>query len=1373
MKKVVFFCLVISLLVLLVPATAFAEEPADSALEQVIPDDLQPWDEKLDIPDSYFNDFSVQDTSVISDNEANEPGSSALAVTPPPTVGPTKYTKSLKFDGYNAYYTSFTYTAPTTGLYYFADFDLSRSSGIIIYDAAGTRIAYDLTIFTPFSLLTPLKAGNKYTIYMECIGSKSLSYIMTTPMQMGDSAYTIKSNGYAYDWAQSFTFTTYTDQLYYLHMTCPTNCVYYFMVFDSNYESYYGWYYDKEVYDLYVYEPGTYHVVVWPTNYGSKTDTYTIAMDAEGNKSMANSIPVSTTLAANDTLTSNAFHADISGAYRFTCNRSDAILSVYDVKAANFIAQNVSANTTLQLVEGSNYAIFLTTNGTAGTMTYSATYLSPISTLSGITTSSSTLSPAFVSTTNSYTLNLDSAVVGSVTLTPVPTAAGAGIVIDGVAQASKTFPVTASTDQTVTIVSTAPNGATSSIYYVRLRALSRASAVVSASAPLGFDGHFITANVDNSTTSQAVSVGVSTNATWKLYSNAACTAELADKTVSLAEGLNVAYVKVTSEDNRNATVYPVFIYRASDTAAPRILAYNGSYSPISDGTLLSSNVILKLFGKATLTPSVTRNGVASVWPGDTFTSDGTYVVTLTDGNSATETFSFTIDKTAPAISASGAANGALTNTAVTVTVTDANLDTKTATKDGAAISWPSDNVFSADGAYAISARDKLGLTASYSFTIDRTGPAVLAICGGTTLSNNAYVKASVTATVSDIRFLSKSVTKNGAKMTWPRNNVFSTAAVYVITAADTAGNVVNFTFTIDKTMPKISAKAGRKSISNNRSANADVVLTITEANLASRTVTRDGAAYTWPANNTFTLEGKYVATVADYSGNTVNFTFTVDKPPVLTVTALTSGAVVANNANLNQGVHISLTDAFLKSTSLKKDNKTIAWPADGNVTADGVYTISVSDKYGNKVALKFTIDKTAPVITVKTKAKKVLTSGGATNEAYVTVTIADLTKYTKSVTRDGLAMSYPSSGKFSLEGVYVITATDIVGNVATFTFAIDKVAPVISCKTTGNTPVANGATVNQSVVISVTDRAAVNKTITYNGSAIAWPAGNTVTADGTYTVTATDVLGYAATPITFTIDKTGPAITATSSKGTVANNASVNQNVTVSISGNTSAPTVTKNGASYAYPSNGIFTEDGVYQISASDALGNATTLTFSLDKTAPVLSVKDFFDDEVQNDTFVTMAKTVTLSGADTKRVTLDGAEIDWADSFTAEGKYVLTAADNAGNEVSRTFTIDITMPVVTAVLTSDGTTLVLDTDVVTDAAGVTLSFEEDHLLSIYIMKDLEPYKKYPLVGEDEETLLWDGTTPLALTENGSYIVTITDKARNTYILVFTITVD
>ncbi|MDR2932976.1 MAG: cadherin-like beta sandwich domain-containing protein [Oscillospiraceae bacterium] len=71
----------------------------------------------------------------------------------------------------------------------------------------------------------------------------------------------------------------------------------------------------------------------------------------------------------------------------------------------------------------------------------------------------------------------------------------------------------------------------------------------------------ITATVPNNITHQEIEVTVSENASWELYSDQNCTEKVINKTMTLAVGVNNAYIKVASK-NKESKIYTVVITRA-------------------------------------------------------------------------------------------------------------------------------------------------------------------------------------------------------------------------------------------------------------------------------------------------------------------------------------------------------------------------------------------------------------------------------------------------------------------------------------------------------------------------------------------------------------------------------------------------------------------------------------------------------------------------------------------------------------------------------------------------------------------------------------------------------------------------------------------
>lgn len=436
LKKVIFsVAIVMFLLILIVPVAAFASNPP-AGKQIVLPDDPPTGHPKPDASDIIFatDDSSDSEDALPETSATEKPSFVTNAVA---SAKPTKITKSLgNYD--NGYYsTAYNYTAPATGIYIFEDIEYTRyDSNIYIYDTAGRMVAEGSEIADSFLLLAVLEKGNKYRIEIDCHKDKSITYLLSTPATLSNTAYTMSSNGYSYAWYQSFNVNFPVDDIYSFHFTCPANCSYYVFIYDDNYELYYWYDANKEVYDFDIFPAGNYHIVVRMINNSSKKDTYSVSMDAEGRKHIANGVPVNCSLSTNDMLTTNAFGASETGRYRFTCSRSDAKLTLYDFDAERFTPFNVSANTVLNMTKDNSYMVFLSTNGSSGSMQYSLTYLSPDATITGISTSLGTLSPAYNKGIKNYELKVDSEAASSVTITPRPAAPGGTFVINGSARSS-------------------------------------------------------------------------------------------------------------------------------------------------------------------------------------------------------------------------------------------------------------------------------------------------------------------------------------------------------------------------------------------------------------------------------------------------------------------------------------------------------------------------------------------------------------------------------------------------------------------------------------------------------------------------------------------------------------------------------------------------------------------------------------------------------------------------------------------------------------------------------------------------------------------------------------------------------------------------
>lgn len=247
--------------------------------------------------------------------------------------------------------------------------------------------------------------------------------------------------------------------------------------------------------------------------------------------------------------------------------------------------------------------------------------------------------------------------------------------------------------------------------------------------------------------------------------------------------------------------------------------------------------------------------------------------------------------------------------------------------------------------------------------------------------------------------------------------------------------VKNINVVVDKDAPVITVSG----VEDGKSYNTDVkpVISANEGQVIS---TLDGKTYD---NSVISAEGKHelVVTASDLAGNTATYKvdFTIDKTaPTITITGIENGKTY----NKEVTPQISANEGRVTSTLDGKayDNSPVA--------AEGKHELEVTavDSVGNTSTSKieFTIDKTAPIITVTgvedgKSYNNDVTPQISANEGQITSTL-DGNAYNNS--------AVTAEGKHELE----ITAVDKAGNTATkkLSFTVDKTAPIISIKSVEN-----------------------------------------------------------------------------------------------------------------------------------------------------------------------------------------------------------------------------------------------------------------------------------------------------------------------------------
>jgi hypothetical protein len=501
--------------------------------------------------------------------------------------------------------------------------------------------------------------------------------------------------------------------------------------------------------------------------------------------------------------------------------------------------------------------------------------------------------------------------------------------------------------------------------------------------------------------------------------------------------------------------------------------------------------------------------------GGPITAEGSHslVVTATDqqGNTATATAAFVVDRTAPQIAVTGVSNGGVYAGSVSPAATfqDANLVSATLALDGQ--SFVPGSPVTAEGMHALlaEAADCAGNQAqtSVTFQVDSSPPRV-------TIDVPACTRDPVlpAVQVSDLNLAEVEKLLDGAAYTG--GPVASEGShTLVIRASDTAGNLTtaSATFVVDVTAPVIHLAGVAEG--GSYAGPVHPTATFQDANLASSTLTLD--AQSFPSGSAVSDEGSHLlaATATDCAGNTSagSRTFRIDAtPPVISLEApaCSAGPVVPS---------IQVTDADLALVEKLLDGEPYAG---GPVETEASHTLVVraSDGAGNQATrtATFAVDLTAPEVTIAGVTDGAFRSG----PVVPTVVFADASLTSTALTLDG--QPFTSGSAVSAEGTHALNATaeDCAGHrtVRSLSFVIDVTAPAITL---------DAAACGREVVptIAVTDAHLDQVDRRLDGNPY---DGGPVVSEGTHVVrvTATDRAGNTAErSATFVVDRTAPTVT--------------------------------------------------------------------------------------------------------------------------------------------------------------------------------------------------------------------------------------------------------
>ena len=513
---------------------------------------------------------------------------------------------------------------------------------------------------------------------------------------------------------------------------------------------------------------------------------------------------------------------------------------------------------------------------------------------------------------------------------------------------------------------------------------------------------------------------------------------------TLADGTHTFDLRATANGLVGAIPTTSF---AIDTAPP-VVAITGQpaqASPVASGEFQftlgdaqSATCAIDSAGAQPCTSPYAYSGLAD--------GSHTFTLTATDaaGNSATKTYTWTVQTTPPSLAItseppalSAVASGQFqftTGSSVTVTC---KIDSAAA----AACTSPYTYASLADGShtFTLTGTDAASnvTTKQYMWTIDTTPPAMAISSGPAMLSTSS--SASFAFTVGDASTVTCQIDGTpAAACTSPKaySGLADGSHTFTLRGSDTAGNQTTKTYswTIDTTPPTITITSSPPMLSN--MATGQFQFTVGDsATVTCQLDSGSPASCTSPfpfsladGSHTFTLRG------SDTAGNTStkSYAWTIDTtPPTL---AITSTTPTANPTNVTS-MTVEFTVGDSASYTCQLDNGTpngctSPYSYTGLIAGSHTFTLRGTDAANNTsmVSYMWNIDTTAPTVTITSYP----TTYTTTTSTSVSFTVSDGTTVCKLDNGSWVACASPYAFTANDGGhtIYV-GSTDTAGNFGT------------------------------------------------------------------------------------------------------------------------------------------------------------------------------------------------------------------------------------------------------------------------------------------------------------------------------------------------------
>ena len=443
----------------------------------------------------------------------------------------------------------------------------------------------------------------------------------------------------------------------------------------------------------------------------------------------------------------------------------------------------------------------------------------------------------------------------------------------------------------------------------------------------------------------------------------------------------------------------------------------------------------------------------------------------------------------------------------------------------------------------------------YTFTIKTIKPTIN-LFG---VENGGKTGGSVYATWENVNEqYTASYTLNGNQLEYRKGQILSSEGSYTISLSDELGNTAIVTFEIDKTIDFSIADVTGKTYSKEEIEIINFDIRIVNLEELTCEITKNNESYSYEFGLLISEEGIYKVNLYDIYGNSIYFTFEIDKtPPKATLYGVENYGTTSGNVWVNSQ-ESNLTCWYVLDENLKADYKLST-----ELKQSGNYVVCVADKAKNITYFEFTIDK-------KINFEINTYYGGISNGG---VRIIPYENLQIVMLKDGQTFDYSFEQVLNDEGEYSFTLVDDLGNKQSFYFyIITKNKQSLKHLLTENIEVKSVIKDNENYAFTITD----GRLYLYD--------------EGLYTVNILDKNSGFEYSFNITIDTTPPTLELVG----VENGGSTKNLVSMkNISEENCTLVVMVDGMYFNYELGEEIEKSGQFTVTLTDEAGNSTTYTF------------------------------------------------------------------------------------------------------------------------------------------------------------------------------------